>query len=176
PLLGDGGPATLAAVLRLAPDRVPLRTAMGGWGRLLAAGEDVSARADALEGTFPRFSAARHPRSAVGVSRDGRTVWLVAVDGRSTASVGMTFGELAPALRALGAWDAMNLDGGGSTTLVLDGRVANAPSDPSGERPVGNALVVTVPDASARACPAPVPTRATSWDVRDADRTPRKAP
>jgi len=104
---------------------------------------DVSAATDSLEGTFPRFSAGRHPRSAVGVSRDGRTLWLVAVGGRSTTSVGMTLPELGALLRELGAWDAMNLDGGGSTALVLRGRgVVSAPSDPAGERTVGSVVLL----------------------------------
>jgi exopolysaccharide biosynthesis protein len=76
------------------------------------------------------------------VSRDGRTVWLYVVDGRSTASVGMTLVELAEALRRLGAWDALNFDGGGSTALVVDGQLVNVPSDPAGERAVGNAVLV----------------------------------
>jgi exopolysaccharide biosynthesis protein len=54
----------------------------------------------------------------------------------------MTTSEVADALRALGAWDALNFDGGGSTTLVIDGRVVNTPTDASGEREVGNALLV----------------------------------
>ncbi|MFN9310424.1 phosphodiester glycosidase family protein, partial [Gemmatimonas sp.] len=94
------------------------------------------------EGTISRNAEARHPRSAVGLSRDGRTMWLLAVDGRSESSVGMTLVELADAMRALGAWDALNFDGGGSTSLVIDGRLVNSPSDPTGERAVGNALLV----------------------------------
>ena len=64
------------------------------------------------------------------------------VDGRATTSVGMTTSELADAVRALGAWDALNFDGGGSTTLVIDGQVINKPTDATGEREVGNALLV----------------------------------
>ena len=107
------------------------------------AGRNVAARADAVEGTFPRFSRARHPRSAVGVSRDSTTLYLVAVDGRWKTSVGMSLEELANEMIALGAHDALNLDGGGSTTLVLGDSIANTPSDPSGERPVGDVIVVT---------------------------------
>ena len=51
----------------------------------------------------------------------------------------------------VGAWDVVNLDGGGSTTMVVDGAVVNAPSDATGERTVGNALVVTLP-APGRRC------------------------
>ena len=61
---------------------------------------------------------ARHPRSAVGVLRDGGTL-LVVVDGRQPASRGVTPNELAALLLGLGAVDAVNLDGGGSSALVV---------------------------------------------------------
>jgi hypothetical protein len=141
-LASDSAPGDLGAVLRLSPDRGPLRTLVGGWGRLLADGVVVADRADSVEGTFPRFSTARHPRTAVGFSRDSATLYLVAVDGRQPRSVGMTFAELAATMRELGAWNALNLDGGGSTVLVVRGRVTNVPSDSTGERPVGNVLLV----------------------------------
>ena len=58
-------------------------------------------------------------------------------------SVGMSLQELAEYLFSLGAVDAMNLDGGGSTTMFLDGKVVNTPSDKEGERKIGDAIVVT---------------------------------
>lgn len=118
------------------------RTALGGWPRVVLHGENIAARADSIEGTFPRFSAARHPRSALGLGADGRTLWLVVVDGRRPWSVGMSLVELGDAMRELGATEAMNLDGGGSSTLWVRGVVVNVPSDPTGERPVGDALFV----------------------------------
>ena len=54
----------------------------------------------------------------------------------------MTLVELADMMRKLGAWQAMNFDGGGSTTMVIDGVLVNKPSDQTGERAVGNALMV----------------------------------
>ena len=90
------------------------------------------------------FAESRHPRTAVAKLKDGR-VLFVTVDGRQPGvSVGMTLAELADYLLTLGAVDAINLDGGGSTTMVLDGRVVNTPSDPNGERKVGDAIVVTL--------------------------------
>jgi exopolysaccharide biosynthesis protein len=56
----------------------------------------------------------------------------------------MTLQELAEYLLSLGATDAMNLDGGGSTTMFLDGRVVNTPSDKEGERKVSDAILVTL--------------------------------
>jgi Phosphodiester glycosidase/SPOR domain len=83
----------------------------------------------------------RNPRTFAGVDAQGRTV-LVTADGRSTASLGLGIAETAAVARSLGLRDAMNLDGGGSTTMVVDGTVINMPSDATGERPVGDALVV----------------------------------
>ena len=123
-------------------DARPPAQLVGGWPRILEGGVNVAADAPSREGTISRNAEARHPRSAVGLSRDGRTMWLLVVDGRSTTSVGMTLVELAHAMRAVGAWDALNFDGGGSTTLVIAGKVVNAPTDANGERAVGNALLV----------------------------------
>src|SRR5690606_22571114 len=83
----------------------------------------------------------RNPRTLAGVDAAGRTV-LVTADGRSTESLGLSIPESAAVARALGLRDAVNLDGGGSTTLVVDGDVLNDPSDAAGERPVGDALLI----------------------------------
>ena len=64
-------------------------------------------------------AAPRHPRSAAGLSADGKTLYLLALDGRRLGSVGATELELALLLQALGAHDGLNFDGGGSTALVL---------------------------------------------------------
>jgi hypothetical protein len=98
----------------------------------------------------PGFASGRHPRTAVGIAEDGRRLLLVVVDGRQRPySDGMTLRELAKVMLALGAPDALNLDGGGSTAMVLADpdaagtlRLASKPSDPTGERPVANALAV----------------------------------
>ena len=95
-----------------------------------------------MEGTISRNAETRHPRTAAGLSRDGATLILLVVDGRSARSVGMTLVELAATMRRLGAWEALNFDGGGSSTMVVDGIVVNTPSDATGERAVGNALLV----------------------------------
>jgi hypothetical protein len=84
---------------------------------------------------------ARHPRTGLGVTAGGRTL-LVVVDGRQPGySVGMTLREFAEHLRGLGSVDAVLLDGGGSSTMVVQGRVVNRPAD-GAERPVANALLV----------------------------------
>jgi hypothetical protein len=91
----------------------------------------------------PGFAAQRHPRTAVGVDPGTRRLWLVVVDGRREGvSEGMTLPELTDLFQALGVRDAINLDGGGSSVMIVRGQPVNRPSDPSGERPVVNALVV----------------------------------
>jgi hypothetical protein len=88
------------------------------------------------------FIDVRHPRTLLGV--DGRgAVWLVAVDGRQADhSVGMTFTELLGLCSRLDLRDAINLDGGGSTTMVVKGAIVNKPSDAAGPRPVSDAILV----------------------------------
>ena len=83
----------------------------------------------------------RHPRTGVGYMPNG-DVLFVTVDGRQRNSVGMEIQDFARLFRYLGAQGALNLDGGGSTTMVLKGNVVNNPSDPSGERPVVSSLLV----------------------------------
>ena len=90
------------------------------------------------------FAEDRHPRTAVAKLKDGRLLMITA-DGRQPGvSVGMTLRELAEYLLSIGSVDAINLDGGGSTTMVLGGRVINTPSDTNRERKVSVAIVVTL--------------------------------
>ena len=84
----------------------------------------------------------RNPRTLAGVDGQGRTV-LVTVDGRSTTDLGLSAPEAADVARSLGLVDAINLDGGGSTAMAVRGQVIGHPSDATGERPVGDALLVT---------------------------------
>ena len=113
--------------------------AVGGFPVLLERGRPAPAIGETNEG----FGAARHPRTAIGYDASGSRVLLVTVDGRQPPySDGMTLPELAGLMIRLGAVEALNLDGGGSTTMVVGGRIVNRPSDTSGERPVGNALTV----------------------------------
>jgi hypothetical protein len=90
-----------------------------------------------------RFGVRRNPRTLAGVTADGRLL-LVAVDGRRPGhSVGASFAESAGIMRALGAADAVNLDGGGSTAMTVGEALVTRPSDATGERPIADALVLT---------------------------------
>jgi uncharacterized protein (TIGR03382 family) len=87
----------------------------------------------------------RNPRTAVGMSKDGKTLIVVVVDGRSSSSVGMTCGELGNLMKGLGAYNALNLDGGGSSAMYLQGTgIVNTPSDGS-ERVTGNQFAIFAP-------------------------------
>ena len=84
----------------------------------------------------------RNPRTLAGITDDGRLL-LVAVDGRRPGwSVGASFEESAAVMAALGARDALNLDGGGSTGMTLGSGLVSRPSDATGERPIADALVI----------------------------------
>ena len=95
------------------------------------------------EKTTKSFVETRHPRTAVAKLKDGKFL-MITVDGRSESSGGISLNDLAAYLLELGATDAMNLDGGGSTTMFLDGKVVNHPSDKEGERKVSDAILVTL--------------------------------
>ncbi len=81
----------------------------------------------------------RAPRTAVGLSADGNTMWMTVVNGWQSASHGLTAAELAAFLRSRGAYYAIALDGGSSSTLVVNGALGNTPSD-GVERAVANHL------------------------------------
>jgi hypothetical protein len=83
----------------------------------------------------------RYPRAALGVDED--RVLAVACDGRTRRDAGMTLGELTKAMQALGALDALNLDGGGSASLVHHGRLRNRPREQHGVDVLGGRAIVT---------------------------------
>ncbi len=139
---GDTVRLVLRAMSQTTHSAVVPQLLIGGWPRILRGGQSVAERAPWDEVTISSNAEARHPRSAIGFSRDSSTLILMTVDGRQASSAGVTITELAALMRAQGAWDALNFDGGGSTTLVVRGRVVNSPSDPAGERAVGNAVLV----------------------------------
>ena len=115
---------------------------IGGGPLLLRDGIALGTEQADTEGFAGDFSRGRHPRTALGVRKDGSIV-LVTVDGRQPLiSVGMTIPELSVLMAEWGCREAINLDGGGSTTMVAGGKIVNHPSDAAGERPVSDALLV----------------------------------
>ena len=98
------------------------------------------------DGQIPSLTdPAEHPRTAVGFSADGRRMLLMTVDGRQVDSRGVTLAEMAALMKEAGAYNAVNLDGGGSSTLLArepgqaKGQIENQPSD-GAERPTPNGI------------------------------------
>jgi exopolysaccharide biosynthesis protein len=116
---------------------------LGAGPRLVTNGRvDVT---DVREKMIPTFATDLHPRTAIASLADGRALLLVADGRRSPERVGLALDDLARLLIELGAVDAINLDGGGSTAMVVKGALVNFPTDPTGERPVSDAIVVRGP-------------------------------
>lgn len=82
-----------------------------------------------------------NPRTAIGQKQDGTIIMLV-MDGRQGLKVGATLAEVQQIMLEHGAWNAVNLDGGSSTTMYYDGDIINSPCDPLGERTVATAVYV----------------------------------
>ena len=118
-----------------------VRQAVGGGPWLVRDGKEWI---DDIAEKFPAdFASTRHPRTAAGVTTDNKLLF-VTVDGRQTISRGISLSNLAALMIRLGAVNAINLDGGGSTTLSAKGIILNSPSGGE-ERPVANALLVFAP-------------------------------
>ncbi|MDR1664200.1 MAG: phosphodiester glycosidase family protein [Clostridiales bacterium] len=138
PRLAVGNFAQLMMTNNLGIDFGTIKASIGGGGLILSNGQTVHDQGVVI--------ANRQPRTAIGVSADKRNLILMAVDGRSH-SIGATHEEMAELLLKYGASDAMHLDGGGSTTMVLQDpdsggySVANTVSD-GAERRIINALGV----------------------------------
>ena len=153
---GEAVPATLAGLTR-APsvqvresievrsgqqirDWMRAPTIVGGAGLLVRQGAPLTEWAD--EQLSRRFDTTAHPRTVIARDREGLW-WLITVDGRQPGrAIGMSFAALQALLARLAVTDALNLDGGGSTTMVVGEAVVNRPSDPLGPRPVSDAILV----------------------------------
>ena len=122
-------------------------TVVGGGPELLRDGaQHITQKRDGMnQSDDPSFDYGwvlqRNPRTIAGVDAKGRTM-LVTVDGRQPDQLGVSLPEAAAVAESLGMRDAINLDGGGSTAMAVDGRLVTDPSDADGERPVGDAIVV----------------------------------
>lgn len=157
-LLAAPSPAANSAPPQADPPPVwqDVDQAIGGGPWLVRDGK-VYVDGDAERLSPADFVNARHARSACGICKDG-SLLLVAVDGRKATSRGVTLPEMAEILLRFGAQQAINLDGGGSTDLVVAGAIVNTPSD-GRERPVANGLLVfaNAPQTEATARPVSAP-------------------
>ncbi len=110
------------------------RALVSGFPELVTEGRRATCSSPTASSCFPDRSDMRdrHPRTAMGLTEDMQTFLLVVVDGRSSTSVGMYGTELASLMDQLGAWQAYNIDGGGSSQMWVNGRgTINHPSDGS---------------------------------------------
>ncbi len=115
-------------------------TALAGTPWLLRAGR---ARTAADDQDCAAFCAAPHPRTALGLSADGQTLILLLAEGRRDGVPGLTLADTARQLQALGAHDGLNLDGGGSSSLLLRGvAVMKRPAREPALRRIANALLI----------------------------------
>lgn len=129
------------------PSIKDLYTLVGGLPRLMEGGkpiDDFTGR----EGMFNKKFFGKNPRTAIGYNLKSNKMHIVAVDGRrDNYSVGMTLKELSYYMFSLGCEEALNFDGGGSTTLVIRDTVQNIPTDFFGERKVFNGLFLCMDDS-----------------------------
>lgn len=125
-----------------APYELPsaTHTALSGTPWLIRAGQ---ARTPPDDAGCANLCERTHPRTAIGLGADGHTLFLLLVEGRREGVPGLTLAETAARLRALGAHEALNLDGGGSSSLLLKGSsVMQRPANEPGLRRVANALLI----------------------------------
>lgn len=152
---GTAAPPPLSALTRgtrveldtiyTSPDRSPddwagAEAIVGGAGLLIRDGRLIEDwTGEQLTAGFPET---RHPRTLIGTHPDG-SVWLITADGRQPKlSAGMSLFELRSLAARLGLTQALNLDGGGSTTMWVQGQIVNSPSDAGGPRKVSDALLI----------------------------------
>lgn len=117
-----------------------MRTAVGGGPVLIHDGKvHITNREEQL---FPDAPGDYEPRTAMGYTRDGRFIILV-IQGRTPGkAAGATLQEEARIMLGLGCYEALNLDGGGSTCLLVNGKETVRPSDPEGERPLPTVFLI----------------------------------
>ena len=141
----------LSAGISVSRTRPGATQIIGGYPKLLDAGDRLMIDGpDSDQG----FASLRHPRTAVAYDPEARRLWVMVVDGRQGSySSGMTLAEMTATLSATDATEALNLDGGGSSVMVVRGRRMSRPSDEDGERAVRNALAVVSDPAFCRAAP-----------------------
>ena len=120
--------------------RWEMETAVGGGPVLVHDGKIMVTNEE--EGLFIKGEKDIHPRSAMGYTRDGRII-VLAVQGRTpVVASGVTLAEEAKVLFDLGCYEALNLDGGGSSCMLVNGKETIKPSDKEGERPVPAVFII----------------------------------
>ncbi|MBN2781508.1 MAG: phosphodiester glycosidase family protein, partial [Candidatus Marinimicrobia bacterium] len=114
---------------------------MGGACKMMADGVNVAEESGIAERVWSDYLTGRNPRTVIGFNGDSTLVYFVVVDGRQAGfSIGMGMHELVDFMSAIGVRNAVNLDGGGSSAMIVRGACVNSPSD-GGERAVANSVL-----------------------------------
>ena len=120
---------------------INVKEVIGGWAQFVKEGVNNSIQSIVLEGTMGHEKQ-RHPRSCIGLNQDKTKFYMVAIEGRSDISKGMSLNEMAYfMMKKFNVWDALNFDGGGSSTLMYDDVTVNELSGGS-QRATANSLLV----------------------------------
>ncbi|HMK18670.1 MAG TPA: phosphodiester glycosidase family protein [Chitinophagaceae bacterium] len=121
-------------------DRWKMKTAVGGGPVLLQNGviritnnEELKFAGKAIED--------KHPRTVMGYTKDSKLIILM-IEGRNTVAHGATLGQEAQILKDLGCWEALNLDGGGSSFMLVNGKETIKTSDKEGQRPIPAVFII----------------------------------
>ncbi|HEX9984771.1 MAG TPA: phosphodiester glycosidase family protein [Thermoanaerobaculia bacterium] len=156
-LFVDEGAAEIRHQSDVIDDPEELDFAVSGWPMLV---RDCKALSAAQLPGSDKFTRAPHPRTAVAVTKDGKTLYLIVSDGRIKGAAGLTLAQIATFIAdELGACAAMNLDGGGSSAMWVAGCIVNTPSDKRERRVANHVGVVLTSDLVAcDAKEAPKPT------------------
>lgn len=117
-----------------------MKTAIGGGPVLVQEGE-VKISNNEERKFYGKAINDRHPRTAIGYTYDNKLIILVA-EGRSETASGLTLTQVAQILKDLGCKEALNLDGGGSTCMLVNGKETNSPSDKEGQRAVPSVFII----------------------------------
>ena len=122
-------------------DKWKMKTAVGGGPVLLQNGEIKITNNEELKFAGTAIND-KHPRTAMGYTKDNKLIILV-VQGRfPNIAEGATLGQEAQILKDLGCWEALNLDGGGSSCMLVNGKETIKPSDPTGQRAIPAVFVI----------------------------------
>ncbi len=117
-----------------------MQTAVGGGPVLLQKGEIRITNEEEMMFTGKAIQD-KHPRTAMGYTKDGKLIILM-IEGRNKQAGGATLGQEARIFKDLGCWEALNLDGGGSSCLLVNGRETIKVSDTAGQRPVPAVFII----------------------------------
>lgn len=166
--IGEGRVAIFPPKEVLAKPEEWMDVAVSGWPMLVK--NCTALTATELPGS-DGFTRSPHPRTAVGVSEDGTTLYMVVADGRREGVPGMTLAKLARFMaEELGTCSAINLDGGGSSAMWVSDAIVNQPSDKSERRVADHLAVVLASDytgCDVEATPAPPTTDTTATTTKN---------